>query len=340
MPFALENFVSGSERQSFSEEWLPPADVGARSFSDFVCPLNNLLVSELSFNELYLFYIHPVRTWFQQRLSVWFCREALELATDEPFIVDGLTRYQINKKLVNTLIDQKDTNILYRQIRAAGVLPYGAFGELYWMKQCQAMATLAEQVRKWFLPEKQDMEILLIIDNIKLNGWLPQVQANGLLRWHPRLLAVKDGLLLWLEHLAYCAMGGEGESRVFGSSDEWRFAPLPAEQAKEHLSSLISGYCQGMRTPLLLLNRSGGAWLTQCFNKSTKSIDWEEDKQQQARNKLIDTWQGDKYITGEGDDPYLKRLISPLNETHIKAIISAAQRYFLPPFIFNEAQDD
>lgn len=50
------------------------------------------------------------------------------------------------------------------------------------------------------------------------------------------------GMQLWLEHLVYCASGGNGESRLFLRKDgEWRFPPLAAEQALHYLSQLIEG---------------------------------------------------------------------------------------------------
>ncbi|UVK77417.1 MAG: exodeoxyribonuclease V subunit RecC [Sodalis sp. Fse] len=337
MPFAPENFIPGSESQSFSEEWLPAARAMGKPHPDFVQPLNNLPVDILSFEELRRFYNHPVRAWFQQRLAVSYPQDTLKLATDEPFIIDGCTRYKLNERLVNAIINKQNTDMLYRQVYAAGLLPYGAFGKLYWTKQCLEMAILVEKIQTWLLPKNYSIEIILTLGDTKLIGWLPQVQDNGLLRWRPGTLSTKDGLLLWLEHLIYCAIGGSGESRIFGSSGEWHFTSLSSDKAKEYLLSMISGYYQGMTTPLLL-NRSGSAWLTHCFDRQIQNIDWEESRQQQARDKLIKAWQGDGYVTGENNDPYMQRLIRQLDKTHIEDIILAAQRYFLPPFILNVAQ--
>lgn len=325
MPFAPENFLPGSETQSFADEWLPAAGAEGEA---------------LALDELLRFYRHPVRAWFVQRLAVSFHQTTLELVADEPFVIDGLTRYQLNDRLVNALIDGESTDRLFRQVRAAGLLPYGAFGELYWARQCQEMTVLSELVRMWRLPETHSLEVSLTLDEVTLSGWLPRVQANGLLRWRPGTLSARDGLLLWLEHLAYCAMGGEGESRMFGTRGEWHFTPLPACRAKAFLLSLVSGYCQGMASPQLLLPCAGGAWLSHCYDPVTQSIDRDESRQRQARDKLIQAWQGNGHVPGEGEDPYLQRLMRQLEEQHIEAIISAAERYLLPPFMFNLAQSE
>lgn len=340
MPFAAENFIPGSERQSFFAEWLPAASDGGVPHAAFNRPLAERLVTAVSFDELQRFYRQPVRAWFQQRLGVYFRQEELELPADEPFVIDGLTRYQLNQQLLNTLIEEQDADLLYRRVRAAGLLPYGAFGELYWRKQCQEMADLAGRVREHHQGEGHSLEINLLLGEVELSGWLAQVNHGGLLRWRPGTLSMNDGLMLWLEHLAYCAMGGEGDSRMFGTKGEWHFAALAATQAKSLLLALVTGYCQGMTTPLLLLTRSGGAWLTQCADRETGQIDWDEQCQRQARDKLLQAWQGDGYTPGEGQDPYLQRLMRQPDEAHLAAVMAAAERYLLDPFCHNLAETE
>lgn len=148
------------------------------------------------------------------RLQVNFRTEDSEIPDTEPFILEGLSRYQINQQLLNVLVEQDDAERLFRRFRAAGDLPYGAFGEIFWETQCQEMQQLADRVIACRQPG-QSMEIDLACNGVQITGWLPQVQPDGLLRWRPSLLSVAQGMQLWLEHLVYCASGGNGESRLF-----------------------------------------------------------------------------------------------------------------------------
>ncbi|WP_067569675.1 exodeoxyribonuclease V subunit gamma [Candidatus Mikella endobia] len=348
MPFAPENFFPGSKIQSFASEWLPAANAAAldkgnpqfefiNSFTSMSCDTFSLETLSLSLDELLRFYRHPVRTWFIQRLAVSFHQTSMKkLPEEEPFIIDNITNYQVNKQILNTILNRESTHILFRKVSSSGLLPHGAFGKIYWDRQCKQMATLSEKIQVLRLPDRWNVNIHLNFDNVTLSGKL-QVQANGLLRWRPGTLSVRDGLLLWLEHLTYCAMDGKGESRILGTCGEWHFAPLPVFQAKHFLKSFISGYCNGMMLPLLLLPIAGGAWLSHCYNKITKSIDREEKTQQLARKKLINAWKGNAHLFGENKDPYLQHLIRQLNEQHIELIISAAELYLLPIFKFNMA---
>lgn len=337
MPFAAENYIAGAEQQSFAAEWLPAASAGGSPHPPFMRPLEPMPLPLLAFDDLKRFYSHPVRAYFQQRLGVYFRLEETELSCDEPFVIDGLDRYQINERLLNALITGEDADRLYRTFRAAGELPYGAFGELYWAKQCDNLAPLAQTVREQRRNEAHVMEISLILGETELSGWLAQVQNDGLLRWRPGNLSIKDGLALWLEHLAYCAMGGSGESRMFGVKGEWRFAPLSSDDAKTFLQQLVEGYREGMNTPLLLLNRAGGAWLSQSYDGDAHAIDWREPCQLLARDKLTQAWLGDGRAPGEGQDPYLQRLMRQLDPAHIHEIIQAANTYLLPSFSRNLA---
>lgn len=148
------------------------------------------------------------------RLQVNFRSEESEIPDAEPFELEGLTRYQLNQQLLNTLVEEDDAERLFRRFRAAGELPYGAFGEIFWDAQCQEMQQLASRVIACRKPS-QSTEVDLLCNGVQLTGWLPQVQEDGLLRWRPALISVAQGVQLWLEHLVYCASGGSGESRLF-----------------------------------------------------------------------------------------------------------------------------
>ncbi|STW72450.1 exodeoxyribonuclease V subunit gamma [Klebsiella michiganensis] len=52
-----------------------------------------------------------------------FRSEESEIPDDEPFTLEGLSRYQLNQQLLNTLIEQQDASAMYRRFRAAGELP-------------------------------------------------------------------------------------------------------------------------------------------------------------------------------------------------------------------------
>lgn len=336
MPFDPQNYLPG-EQQSYAREWLPAASQSGEAHSDFVQPLPFEMPSTLLLESLQRFWAHPVRAFFQMRLRVNFRAQESEIPDTEPFTLEGLTRYQINQQLLNTLVEQEDSERLFRRFRAAGELPYGAFGEILWETQCQEMQQLADRVIACRLPG-QSMEVDLNCNGVQLTGWLPQVQDDGLLRWRPSLLSVSQGVQLWLEHLVYCACGGTGESRLFLRKDgEWRFPPLETEQALHYLVQLIEGYREGMSSPLLVLPESGGAWIKTCYDTENDVILTDEDTQQKARTKFLQAYEGNMIVRGEGDDIWYQRLWRQLEPETLETIVSQSQRFLLPIFRFNQS---
>lgn len=334
LPFSQENFMADSALQSYAKQWLPAARRSGEWAGDFSQRLSPLSFTALEFDQLRRFYRHPVRGFFQQRLQVHFSLQEVDLAEEEPFVLDNLQRYQINSRLLKGLIDGQAGEQLFNQMRTAGELPYAAFGELFWLQQQQEMVELAERVLTEKRPARSN-EIALVIEDIRLYGWLNQVQDDGLLRWRPAVLSAVDGMALWLEHLVYCCSGGQHESRMFGRKvrnkwSEWRFQPLSVELAEQELSHLLAGYRDGMSEPLLLLPKSGWAWLQSCYNQKTGQIAWDDLTQEKAKQQFIKEWQGNQRINGEGQDPYFMRLVRELDESSFQRILQVSERYLLP----------
>ncbi|MCN3495646.1 exodeoxyribonuclease V subunit gamma [Escherichia coli] len=336
MPFDPQNYQPGN-LQSYAREWLPAASQAGKAHSEFVQPLPFTLPETVPLETLQRFWAHPVRAFFQMRLQVNFRTEDSEIPDTEPFILEGLSRYQINQQLLNVLVEQDDAERLFRRFRAAGDLPYGAFGEIFWETQCQEMQQLADRVIACRQPG-QSMEIDLACNGVQITGWLPQVQPDGLLRWRPSLLSVAQGMQLWLEHLVYCASGGNGESRLFLRKDgEWRFPPLAAEQALHYLSQLIEGYREGMSAPLLVLPESGGAWLKTCYDAQNDAMLDDDSTLQKARTKFLQAYEGNMMVRGEGDDIWYQRLWRQLTPETMEAIVEQSQRFLLPLFRVNQS---
>ena len=336
MPFDPENFAA-NERQSYAREWLAAASQQGEAHSPFIQPLAPLDITHLPLEQLQRFWQHPVRAFFQMRLQVNFRSEESEIPDTEPFTLEGLTRYQLNQQLLNTLIEEQDAGLMYRRYRAAGTLPYGPYGEIAWEVQRQEMEALASRVIELREPA-QSMEIDLECAGVNITGWLAQVQSNGLLRWRPSLLSVSQGMQLWLEHLVYCASGGTGESRLLLRKEgEWRFPPLSATEAHGYLAELVKGYRLGMMQPLLFLPESGGAWLKACFDAESNALLMDDETQQKARSKFLQAYEGNMVVSGEGSDIWYQRLWRTLENEQYEAIIEQTQRYLLPVFRYHQS---
>lgn len=79
------------------------------------------------------------------RLQVNFRTEDDEIPDTEPFILEGLSRYQINQQLLNALVEQDDANACSVASGRQGITVW-RFGEIFWETQCQEMQQLADRV--------------------------------------------------------------------------------------------------------------------------------------------------------------------------------------------------
>ncbi len=89
---------------------------------------------------------------------------------------------------------------------------------------------------------------------------------------------------------------------------EWRFPALAPAEAQAYLNELVDGYLLGMSQPLLLLPESGGAWLKACYDAEKDVILMDEETQQKARSKFLQTYEGNMVVSGEGADIWYQRL--------------------------------
>ncbi|MDR0217357.1 MAG: exodeoxyribonuclease V subunit gamma [Enterobacteriaceae bacterium] len=332
VPFAMENFQPEHYQQSYAAEWLPAASLQGTSSIEFNQPLDcdTSEIKEVALDELVRFYRHPVRAFFQQKLKVHFVIEETDLPEEEPFVLDHLQRYQFNLLLLNILIEQGSPEPLFYHLRASGGLPHGAFGEVYWLNQLDAMQPLAEKIRE----ERMDTDFIELhheLDTVTLTGKVNQIQPDGILRWRPANLTANDGIQLWIEHLAYCFNGGEGESRMYGRENSaWCFSPLAIDEAKNQLNQLVDGYFRGMSEPLPLFCRSGWAWLDACYDRESQQIDFSDEAQQKAESYLIQQWQGTQGKNGEMDDAYIQRAFRQVDQSFWVRMKREVQSYLLP----------
>ncbi len=127
------------------------------------------------------------------------------------------------------------------------------------------------------------------------------------------------------------------EPAVCAEEGEWRFPALAPAEAQAYLNELVDGYLLGMSQPLLLLPESGGAWLKACYDAEKDVILMDEETQQKARSKFLQTYEGNMVVSGEGADIWYQRLWRSLEPAHYEEIIAQTQRYLLPLYRYHRS---
>ncbi|MBK4775691.1 exodeoxyribonuclease V subunit gamma [Candidatus Pantoea edessiphila] len=316
----------------FVDEQLTVAQVTKLPQCSFVNALTTYKVDYLKINQLLYFWSHPVRAWFNKRLKVLFPLQQYS-SKNISYHYEDLKLYRTKYNLLNALIEKNNDAIqnIYNHNKVFGYLPPGVFAELFWNDLKQQMQQIAIKVID-DLRENNTWEINLKLQDLTLIGSLKQVQSNGLIRWSPNILTIKDGLLLLLEHLIYCATGGNGNSKMIGMSKSyWYFHNIQKNKSIDFLNKYITGYLSGMTNPLLLFNKIGSTWLRYCYNKKTKKLITDKFSIAKAHNKLLIALNGEyNILSGENKDPYVQRLYRNLGDLEIKQIKKSAEIWYLP----------
>ncbi|RXN71235.1 exodeoxyribonuclease V subunit gamma [Providencia rettgeri] len=332
VPFAKENFLPKTPYQSFASEWLLAAKTANRVDEPFCSVLETREpITDISLEQLLRFYRHPIRAFFQQRLKVHFSIEETELPEEEPFTLGRLQRYKINDQILDLLVKDESPDPFYFALKASGQLPAKQFGQLFWEQQLTEILPLAEKVKEY---DRQlfDYPIDFEINRVKITGVLKNVHETGLLRYRPAYLTANDGVQLWIEHLLFNSQIGEGDSLSLGRDNSiWQFSSISKEDALGYLQDLITGYCEGFDSPLILLNQSGWNWITACFDKKTKQYDFSnEETQQKALSALLQSLQGSQMKKGEMEDDYVLRACRNIDSAMIQSLLLNTQRFLLP----------
>lgn len=325
-PFEKENFLLFYNKQNFFE----------KNLFKFKYKIKKKKYKIITIKKFLNFYRHPIREWFIQRLGISLYKSSHLLDNSKYYLINNFTNYQINNLILNSLLNKENINFLIKNIKKSGLLPYGGYGELYIIKQYKKMMMIYKKIKIFISNNINNYEVNIKLGNIKLCGWLNFVQNNGLLRWKPKKLTIQDCMILWIEHLIYCSIGGIGESKMFGINSEWNFLKIPIDQAKSLLYFLIYNYIKGMTIPLFLLPKTSEIWLKYCYDFKKKTVTKNKKLQKYAIHKMIQMWNGNNYFSGEKKDFYLKKIIFDLDQKNIKNVIITSEKFFLTPLRFNK----
>src|SRR5262249_13978688 len=144
---------------TFADEWRATAvaDSAARTLRSADAVLPPLERDEpLTIRELADFLRDPVKGFFRQRLRVAFETDALASDNDEPFDLDGLKSWQLQREPINAqtpALERGDDDLLpaaqarLARMRRSGDLATGGFGELLGDELMEPMPDLFERYR-------------------------------------------------------------------------------------------------------------------------------------------------------------------------------------------------
>ena len=259
----------------------------------------------------------PVKTFFTQRLGVYFAVDDPAAEDQEPFALDHLQRWLLNDELIQAQVQAAAGEPLaevraarLEQIRRRGDLAPGGFGAALAEELEAPMDELFQKyqvaLERWPQPLAEEMEISFEVPDdgavrapdggtsgapdggasgapeggmgkpqtLAIADWLGGLRTDGSGQLGRVVLETSDivknrqyrgekMIRHWVAHLA----GNLGEepltTLVLSKVGQVTLAPLPPDQARRHLTTLLAAMAEGLRRPLPLATKTAFAWLRQ-----------------------------------------------------------------------------
>jgi len=363
-PFNERYFKPNNDKLfSYQQDWLGAVNrqQQERPFMPAPLPLN-LEHQSIELDQLKRFFKQPCQYFLNQRLGVYFGQHDIELTDSEPFNPDGLQSYLIKAQLLDSYLANNNRQTVAR-LQAQGILPHGHFADLYLDEQSASMAPLAQALKPYLGQSLDDIQVNLslsptidgltpdIVDQLDaeqaapfmLQGWLKQHVAPGvLIRYKSGKGNAKFFVDCYLDYLCYCATSSDkaGDFLMFAQDGQWRFRPLPADLAREHLSRLLGYYLQGQTRPLPFFIQSGWQYINPLFDKKNLQLVDDEKSLLKAEKALTTGVEGGFMRIGEKDNPYNSRCFPNILSSDKTPLIEFSRAILLPILVQLEELDN
>ncbi len=362
-PFSVDYFpaqADDSKLFTYAAEWNRPAR------SDLTKPdVATLAVLErdepLSVRELGDFLKDPVKSFFRQRLRVAF--ESADAASEnhEPFDVNKLESWQLQDELIRAqtrALEAGDSDLdaaareQIERLHRGGDLATGGFGKLIADDLLEPMPDLFKRYQaalaRW--PTRLDEQFEVRVEaqqgarTLVLDDWLYDLRAGdsdsdsderGRVILYPGNLIEnrryrEDRLVTqWVAHLAAQLAAGPVTTTIVSKVGDVTFAPLPVDEARDHLLALMRAWDEGMCRPLPLAVKTAFAWL----RKLPGTLDDHSDAPlQEALDAARETYEGATQQLGERDtNAYLGRAYADFDALASSGEFAALARRLLLP---------
>ncbi|CAL4324064.1 exodeoxyribonuclease V subunit gamma [Buchnera aphidicola] len=334
--FDIINFKNKYNYQSFDSDWFKLLSNNNKNKFTFLEKTDFYFKKEIKLKKFILFWKNPIKFFLKNRIKIIFPDKNENFVKVEPFSLNSLETYKINKEILNGMIKKKNIKEIIKKFEYSGILPYN-FNYFYIYKNIyKELLLLSEKI----LIEKTKLtvkEIDINLSNNKIYGILKNVQETGILRWKPTLLNYNDMISLWFEHLTYCISGGKGASVIYGlKNKKYLFLPIKKNKALFYLENYINGYLTGLNNPLLL-TKSSFSWIKTAYNKIKKIIIFDKENMMKSEKNFFSTWNGNIIIPGEKEDLYIKKIIPEITKELLQEMYKICEKWIVP--ILNHMND-
>jgi len=269
------------------------------------------------------FYRNPARFLLGERLGIALARQADELDDDEPFVPDYDERVALADRLLPALVAGQPQEAIVELARAGREYPPGTLGTQALERELARLDAFARDyatdIAAPLVPATGgSVECMLEGERWRLAIEFADLRASGLIRQRYADAQPNDYVAGWIAHLALNVLRPAGVTpQTTWHSRDGRFVLRPlasADEAREHLQTLLRHYREGLRSPLHFFPKA--AW---AYCKS-------DGRMAEARKK----WIGSPEFGGERDDPGYRLALRGIDDPLDADFIALADEILSP----------
>lgn len=281
---------------------------------------------QVDVHELIRFFSHPARYLLTKILNVAPIEENQALPVSEPFTVQGLARYKLESDILEILMKGQDCEKLYLVKKAAGELPHGRMGRVYFTQLVSDLKPFYKILAEILAGhELQQLHVNLEVGGFSITGHLDNVSPIGLVHYRHAAMKATDVIRSWLSHLVFNCRQDSNTSKTgrytfhVGKKGIHRYTPT--EKSRQYLENILHLYWQGLTEPLYFFPKTSYAFAQGIAKGKNRTA---------ALRSAMDVWEGDDYNKmGEKRDPY--NVLCHKNIDLENPLFSGqAEKFFLP----------
>jgi exodeoxyribonuclease V gamma subunit len=248
--------------------------------------------AELRLETLIRFFGDAVGTFLRDRLGLRIEDYDEPLGESELLDLDGLSLYAARQRLLEQSTEIHRAMGSVPAFASEGLLPPRAVGQVRAREVQRETAEFTARCAERRMGDQTWQAIDFQIEGRRLTGSVGPIHSNRLVLARFGKLRGKDRLGGWIQHLALCSVLDQPISTLFIDLENvTAFRPLPADEARAHLSALVGLRDLGLRQPLLLFPNSSFAFAQAWIKAANES---ERRRARYARLAALKAWEGDR----------------------------------------------
>ncbi|HPI23330.1 MAG TPA: exodeoxyribonuclease V subunit gamma, partial [Spirochaetota bacterium] len=290
---------------------------------------------EIALDTLAGFFTNPARALLEKRLGVRYGPIAGELRDEEPFTLEGIDAWRVNRHVLEGVLRGDSLDAIVDGLAARGELPHGGIGR----GMVDALARGASAFHRALLPflpegDPPPRPFSLTIGAYRIVGAVPVPGPRGLTTYRYARCRASDRLRAWIAHCIMLLLdpASSGVSHFISlreKKDEIaRFEMDAFDDAGGYLAGLMDLYDAGMRGPLPFFPRSSLVYAEEAARGKLSEPD--------ARARARDAWLGSEFARGDADDEYVARLFSGADP--IDARFAECARHVFMPMLAHQSE--